>query len=48
MLDDMLFFEHRLLRDLGGMTLFEMRGRMTVAEFYQHMSFYRRVNQGRG
>ena len=42
MLDDQLYFEHMLLRDLGGMTLTEMRERMPLAEFYEHSSFYKR------
>ena len=42
MLNDTLYFEHQLLRDIGGMTLTEMRGRMPVAEFQEHVAFYRR------
>ena len=41
MLDDTLYAEHQLLRDLGGMTLTEMR-EMPLSEWYEHLSYYRR------
>ncbi len=35
-------FEYRLARDLGGMTVREMRRRMSNAEFVEWTAFYRR------
>ena len=42
MLDDTLHLEHVLVRDLGGMTLTEMRDRMPLSEFYEHSAWYKR------
>lgn len=35
-------FEYRLCRDLGGMTVREMRRRMSNAEFVEWVAFYKR------
>lgn len=48
MLDNEEYMEHQLLRDLGGMTLEEMRSRMTHKEFLSHRAFYMRRNAERG
>lgn len=48
MLDDGLYLEHLILRDLGlGITLEEMRGRMSAAEYAEHSAFYKRQNAER-
>lgn len=41
MTDPDLPLEHRILRDLGGMTLEEMRVRMSNAEFQEHAAYYK-------
>ena len=42
MLDDETYLEHVIARDLGGMTVQEMRQRMSHAEFLEHRAFYMR------
>ena len=42
MLDDALYLEHQLVRDLGGMTLTWMRENMPLSEFMEHAAFYKR------
>ena len=36
-----LRLEHRIARDLGGMTVDELRARMTHREFVEHAAFYK-------
>lgn len=42
MLDDELWLEHVICRDLGGMTVEEMRLRMGQPEFLEHRAWYMR------
>lgn len=42
MTDDETYLEHLIVRDLGGMTVEEMRVRMSQPEFLEHRAFYMR------
>lgn len=42
MTDNEEYLEHQILREIGGMTLAEMRSRMTHAEFLSHRAFMMR------
>ena len=42
MTDDWRAFEHRVCLDLGGMTVEEMRARMTHVELLEWAAFYKR------
>lgn len=44
MTNDRLYLEHRLLRELGGMTMAEMRARMHSREFMEHVAYWKRRN----
>jgi len=44
MTDDEGYLEHLILRELGGMTVEEMRARMSQPEFLEHRAFYLRRN----
>ena len=44
MLDDGLYSEYQLAHEIGGMTVEEMRRRMTHAEFLGWHSYFRRRN----
>ena len=41
MTDPDLPLEHRIARDLGGMTVEEMRARMSNVEFQEHAAYYK-------
>ena len=43
MYDDNLYAQHRLLRELGGMTLAELRVRVSSAELREHIAYWRRL-----
>lgn len=43
MTDNEMFLEHQIARDLGGMTVEEMRARMSNLEFLEHRAYYRRL-----
>jgi hypothetical protein len=43
MLNNRAYAEHRLLRELGGMTLTELRDRMPVSELTEHLDYWARL-----
>jgi hypothetical protein len=42
MTDDEMYMEHQICRELGGMTVEEMRHRMSHREFLEHRAYWMR------